>query len=142
MIHLYRRQFQICLTFVNSEREELWSRLNRWHANIEKGITKEKYIEIEEKLGREPNLDRMPPDIEDFPYEVQMAIGTYNKLGDRFTSDFGYLGKDYTNLETYMSIYDIDDKEMFVETILRMDERVIKAFQEKMKKERSKLNKR
>ncbi len=104
-------------------------------------MTKEKYLNMQDKLGKEPDLTKMPPDIDDFPYDVQMAIQVYNRLGDRFTADYGYLGKDYTNLNLFIDIYGIDNKEIFVEALLRMDERVIKSIQEKLKQERAKLNK-
>ncbi len=105
-------------------------------------MTKDKYISLQDKMGKEPDLDKMPPDPEDFPYDIQVAMNVYNKLGDRFTSDFGYLGKDYTNANLFADIYQVDNKELYMEALLRMDERVIKSFQEKLKREKNKHNKR
>tara|TARA_R100000479_G_C6246348_1_gene150740 strand:- start:138 stop:335 length:198 start_codon:yes stop_codon:yes gene_type:complete len=60
-------------------------------------------------------------------------------LGDRIVADIGYLGKDYTNLPVLMEVYDIEDKELFLEIINWLDSRAIKQNAEMMKRERDKL---
>ena len=125
MTSLFRRQSQTSKTFADSEIEELWSRLNRWYANVDRGITKDKYLSLQEKMGKEPDLEKMPPDISDFPYDVQIGISVYNKLGDRYSPEYGYLGKDYTNVRLFAEIHKVDNLELFLETILRIDEKLI-----------------
>lgn len=92
-----------------------------------------------EQLGKEPDADEIPPDLEDFPEEVQQAILTFGKLGDRIVADIGYLGKDFTALPLHMDLLDLDNKSIFVETILRLDERLITKSAEAMKRERDKM---
>lgn len=92
-----------------------------------------------EQLEKEPDPDEIPPDLEDFPEEVQQAIVTFGKLGDRIVADIGYLGKDYTSLPLHMDLLNLDNRSIFVETILRLDERLITKSAESMKRERDKL---
>jgi hypothetical protein len=92
-----------------------------------------------EQLEKEPDPDEIPPDLEDFPEEVQQAILTFGKLGDRIVADIGYLGKDFTALPLHMDLLDLDNKSIFVETILRLDERLITKSAEAMKRERDKM---
>lgn len=91
-------------------------------------------------LGEEPNPDKIPPEVHDFPLEVQKAMMLFNKLGDRIYPDIGYLGKDYVQLPIYMEVYNIQNKELFLETLLRLDTKVIQKSQEALKRERDKIN--
>ena len=61
-------------------------------------MTRDRYLEMCEQLGKEPVESEIPPDWSDFPSFVQEVINTFNSLGDRMDSDMGFLGKDYTNL--------------------------------------------
>jgi hypothetical protein len=92
-----------------------------------------------EQVGKEINYEEIPPELEDFPEEVQQAILTFGKLGDRIVADIGYLGKDFTSLPLHMELLDLDNKSIFVETILRLDERLISKSAEAMKRERDKM---
>lgn len=92
-----------------------------------------------EQMGIEPDPNKIPPDVGDFPYEVQKAMVLFNKLGDRIYPDIGYLGKDYTQLETYMNLYEIENREIFLETLLRLDSKMREKSAADMKRERDKL---
>lgn len=92
-----------------------------------------------EQTGKEINYEEIPPELEDFPEEVQQAILTFGKLGDRIVADIGYLGKDFTSLPLHMELLDLENKSIFVETILRLDERLISKSAEAMKRERDKM---
>ena len=92
-----------------------------------------------EQTGKEVNYEEIPPELEDFPEEVQQAILTFGKLGDRIVADIGYLGKDFTSLPLHMELLNLDNKSIFVETILRLDERLISKSAEAMKRERDKM---
>ena len=59
-------------------------------------MTRDRYLEMCEQLGKEPNPDEIPPDFEDFPEIVSYAIQAFNLMGDRIYPDIGYIGKDYT----------------------------------------------
>ena len=126
-------------TFVLSEREELWKRLERWQNCIETKTTAETYFKLCEQLGRDPDPDQIPPELDDFPIEVQAAIEVYNKLGDKLVADIGYLGKDWTAVQYFENVYCIDSKEIFYETLLRLDERQIKKSATEMRQARERL---
>ena len=99
-------------------------------------MTKARYLDMCEQTGREPDPDKIPPDIEDFPELVQQAISVFNILGDRIAADIGYLGKDYSILPIYLS--DVEDKALFLEVISWMDNKLITKSAEEMKRAREK----
>lgn len=102
-------------------------------------MTQERYLELCEQLGKEPNPAEIPPDISDLPYEMQVAINIFNTLGDRIQAEIGFIGKDYTNLPILLEIYEIEDKDLVLEVLNYLDSRAIKKSSESMKKERDKL---
>lgn len=102
-------------------------------------MTTEKYFNLCEQMGKEPDPEEIPPEYDDFPMDVQKALLIYNKLGDRVYPEIGYLGKDYTQLDTYMDIYEIEDKKIFLEALSRIDAKVIEKSAAALKAERDKL---
>ena len=92
-----------------------------------------------DELGQEPKLEEIPPGIEDFPEIVIDGINTFNSLGDRVYPDIGYIGKDYTNLSYYLKIYHVDNEELFLEILLRLDSEAIKLSQDRLKREYDKV---
>ena len=107
--------------------------------NLDTGMTREKYFNMIEQLGREPVEHQIPPDWEDFPEIVVDAANTFNFLGDRSYPEIGYIGKDYTNLPVFLEIYGIEDKEFFLEILHFLDSRAIKKSSEALKREYDKL---
>ena len=67
------------------------------------------------------------------------AVNTFNQLGDRAYTDIGYIGKDYTNLSYYLKIYHVDNEELFLEILLRLDSEAIKLSQDRLKREYDKV---
>lgn len=102
-------------------------------------MTKEKYIAIQEELGKEIDLERCPPGIEDFPGIVIDALNIYDRLGNRMYPDIGYVGKDYTNLPIYIQLYQIDNVELLLEILSRLDASAIKSSQQEIKRAYDKL---
>ena len=102
-------------------------------------MTRERYLQMCEQLGKEPNPEEIPPDFEDFPAEMQQAIAVFNSLGDRVYPDIGYIGKDYTNLPLLIDVYGIEDSEYLVEILHYLDGRAIQKSAETLKRERDKL---
>lgn len=84
--------------------------------------------------GREHeiNWDRMPPGIEDFPYDVQKAILNYGKFQDRIVPDVGFLGKDFTLLEVIVRVEKVDNESLFLEALLQLDSFYIKKSADDM----------
>jgi len=92
-----------------------------------------------EQLNEEPNPDKIPPELSDLPDDMQKAIVVFNKLGDRLVADIGYLGKDYSPLQVHMDVMKVQDKEMFLETMLRLDSRVIEKSREAVARKRKEM---
>ena len=101
-------------------------------------MTKERYLEMMEQLGNDPIESEIPPDTEDFPYVVLDALETFNGLGDRIYPDIGYIGKDYTNLPYYMKIFKVEDEELFLSILLRLDAEAIGMSHKRLKAEMDK----
>lgn len=102
-------------------------------------MTKDRYLNMCEQMGTEPNVDLMPPGMEDLPEIVQYAVNIFNNLGDRVYPDIGYVGKDYTNLPIFMRVYDIQDEEFLLELLMWLDAKAIKKSSDQVKKELNKL---
>ena len=98
-------------------------------------MDKDRYLSMMNELGQEPKIEEIPPGIEDFPEIVIDGINTFNSLGDRIYPEIGYIGKDYTNLPLYIEMYKIEDRDTFLEILLRLDAEAIKTSQDKLKRE-------
>tara|TARA_B110000908_G_scaffold56687_1_gene68993 strand:+ start:209 stop:550 length:342 start_codon:yes stop_codon:yes gene_type:complete len=109
------------------------------HKNLDTGMTRLKYLNMCEQLEQEPIENEIPPDWEDFPEVIQHAINTFNQLGDRVFPEIGFVGKDYTNLSHYLEVYDVNDKEFFLEILSWLDSRAIKKSSEDLKRQYDKL---
>ena len=102
-------------------------------------MTRERYFTMCEQMGKEPDDEEIPPDWQDFPDIAIYATNTFNLLGDRVYPDIGYVGKDYSNLSVFIDMYEIEDKELFVEILDFLDSRAIKKSQEQLKRQHDKL---
>jgi hypothetical protein len=127
------------IIFVAEQKEEVFNRLDKMFLNLDTGMTREKYLKVCEQLNKEPKDKDMPPDLDDFPELVQEAVATFNMLGDRIYPDIGYVGKDYTNLPVYLDLYEVKDREFFLQVLAWLDSRAIKKSSEALKREHEKL---
>jgi len=107
--------------------------------NTDTGMTRERYLEMCEQMGNEPIEEEIPPDMSDFPTIVSEAVSTFNMLGDRIYPEIGYVGKDYTNLNHYLELYGVEDKEYFLYLLSWLDSRTIKKSSEEMKRQYDKM---
>ena len=98
-------------------------------------MTRDRYLEMKEQLGEPPIESEIPPDWEDLPEIVSIAVSTFNMLGDRMYPEIGYVGKDYTNLPHYIEIYGIEDKDYFLQLLSWLDTRAIKKSSETLKRQ-------
>lgn len=114
----------------------MWKRLDKWQGNLSTGMTKDKYLDLCHQMGEDPREDKCPPDLGDFPYILQQAIETFNKLGDRVYPDIGYVGKDFTTIDLYIDIAKITERDLFLEALVRLDAYMIKKSNEDLKKAR------
>ena len=71
----------------------------------------DEYLIVCERLGKEPDYNKMPIDDKDFPYEVQLAFFIHSLMPDRWEGMSGsYLGKDWGALGALYDIHNIEDK--------------------------------
>ena len=63
------------------------------------------------QLGQDPDPDEMPPEIGDFPLEIQEAFLIHAMLPDRWDGASGsYMGKDWSPLQDLLEIHKVEDK--------------------------------
>jgi len=87
-------------------------------------MTKEAYFDMCEMLGSEPIEEEIPIEMDDFPTEVQEAIGVYYRLRDEWDSMSGtYMGKSYVGLLDILDILEIpqEDRKLTLDWISIMD---------------------
>ncbi len=75
-------------------------------------MTREKALEIEERMGGEINYDKLPPALEDFPYIVPMGQEVFNSLSDRYVSNSEsiiFVGKDYSSFGMFCELLGVPD---------------------------------
>ena len=124
---------------MEEQKDECLKRLERMLNNTDTGMTRERYLEMCEQMGNEPIEEEIPPDMSDFPTIVSEAVSTFNMLGDRIYPEIGYVGKDYTNLNHYLELYGVEDKEYFLYLLSWLDSRTIKKSSEEMKRQYDKM---
>ncbi len=97
---------------------------------------------MQEQMGQPIDEEKIPPTMDDFPEEVNIAMDIFNRMGDRVFPDIGYIGKDFTNLNLYLDIYGVDkqtEKDFILEIIEWLDARAIKKSSEQLKREYDKM---
>ena len=76
-------------------------------------IDLDKYLRICEELGQEPDPNKMPMDLAEMPYEVQLAFFVYSFLPDRWEGMSGsYLGKDWSSVGEVFQVYEIEEQKV------------------------------
>ena len=66
----------------------------------------------------------MPPDMSDFPTEVQQAFLVHSCLPDRWDGMSGmFLGKAWSALGTLLDVFEVDDKRTTVYFLKAIDDR-------------------
>ena len=125
--------------FAQNEREELFLRLEGFFNNSDTKMTRDRYFEMCEQLGKEPIESEIPVDWDDFPEIVQNAINIYNALGDRLAAEIGYMGKSFELLPLLIDVYGIEDTALLIEILNWLDARAIKKSSEALKKEYAKI---
>lgn len=104
-------------------------------------MTKSQYLDMCEQMGEDPDWDKCPLDIEDFPELVLTTLNLYNSLGDKIYPDIGYTGKDFTNFNFLLNKFGIEkhQEEYIFDIILWLDARQIKNSQDRIKAEHDKI---
>lgn len=89
--------------------------------NSQNPISKDQLLEMYE--GREDKIpqNRIPPDLEDFPVDIQKAILCFGKFQDRLVPDIGYTGKDFSLFHLIADLEHVEDRSLFLEGLLQLD---------------------
>lgn len=128
--------------FYEEQIEELHSLFVRY-VNQSPKVTKEVYYNLCDELGQEPDTNKMPLDVSDFPDYVQVAFFIYSLLTDRYDTMNGvWQGKDWSIINIVFDLYEIEDKKttfllMKMYESCKMDKE-IKAQVEKQKADKRK----
>jgi len=95
------------------------------------------YLEICDQKGIEPDPDEMPPEIGDYPYEVQVAFFVHDLLPDRVEGMSGhYMGKDMSALGTMLDIWEVQDRKTILYFIKHIEARNSGAINKKAERQR------
>ena len=101
-------------------------------------MSKDQYLRMIEQTGEEIDWDRCPPDYDDFPSSVQVAMDIYQYLGSKIYADVGFTGKDYSNLNLVLESNKITtqiEKDWVLEILLTMEGHAIQESQRQIKAE-------
>ena len=85
-------------------------------------MTKDRYYELMDQLGKEVKEDEVPVEISDLPLSFQTYIAVFSYLPDKWDGMSGtYLGKDLSPLDTILDIFDVQDKLLAIRTIKTLE---------------------
>ena len=70
-------------------------------------MTQEKYLEMCESLGSDPDPDEIPPSFGELSHQVQDIMEIFMYLKDDWGSMGGYLGKDLSILPQLLEMYEV-----------------------------------
>ena len=88
-------------------------------------ISVDKYLEICEQLGEEPDPQKMPLTELDFPAEVQVAFFMFNLLSDVWEGMSGtYMGKDWSQCSQLFKVYEVEDPKITI-YFMKLYERIL-----------------
>ena len=101
------------------------------------------YLLVCERLGKLPDPNRVPMDMGNFPYEVQLAFLIHDTLPDRWEGMSGsYLGKDWSAVGAVLDAHNIDkDRQIILFFLKAIDNINSKLINENMQKEQKKREK-
>ncbi len=87
----------------------------------------------------------MPPEMADFPYEVQLALMIHDMMPDRWEGMSGsYMGKDWSGYGTLLDIYEVQEKReitFFIKIIESENSKVLNDKLTKQKKAQDRASK-
>lgn len=120
--------------FKESEVVESVEILKKFLKDQDSPIDKEKYLEVQRQLGKEPDPNKIPLGFDDIPPDCQLAFHIFSKLGNRVYGDVGFTGKDYTNLPILIEIFGIVDKSYLLDLLNVIEAHYLDKNQKQIKK--------
>ena len=101
--------------------------------HFSQSIDLDKYLAVCEQIGEEPDPAKMPPEMEDYPSEVQQAFLVHSCLPDRWDGMSGmFMGKDWSALGTLLDVFNVDDKRTTVYFLKAIDDRNSNSINDKV----------
>ena len=101
--------------------------------HFSQSIDLDKYLAVCEQIGEEPDPAKMPPEMEDYPSEVQQAFLVHSCLPDRWDGMSGmFMGKDWSALGALLDVFEVDDKRTTVYFLKAIDERNSNSINDKV----------
>lgn len=90
-----------------------------------------------EKLGKEPNPEKIPLRDQDFPYEVQMAFLMHSLLPEVWDGAGGnYFGKNWSSVDFLFNLYEVESPKEVVLFLKYIDAFTMNKRNKDMEKER------
>ena len=100
-------------------------------------IDLEKYLALCEQLNQEPDPEKMPPSLDNYPSEVQSAFFIHSMLPDRWDGASGsYFGKDWAPILSLLNIYQIENKSEVTTWVKQIERFHSEMLNEKAKQQR------
>lgn len=97
-------------------------------------MTQEQYFAMCEQMGWEPREEEIPPDLGSLSYDSQVAMILFNLLSDRIEGMSGtWLGKEFSSLETFMNIYEVENRRDILDYIMTIHDEYAKYYREQQK---------
>lgn len=94
----------------------------------------QQYLDMCEQMGWEPDEDNMPTDFATLKEESQHAVNLFNMLPDKIEGMSGtWLGKDYSCLEVFMNIFEIENRREVFERMLLVHKKYAEYYKEQRK---------
>ena len=96
-------------------------------------MTKDRYYEMCEALGTEPDESEMPVEYDDLPLEVQESVRIYNNMQDSWDYMNGnYIGKSYVGFKDLLDIFEVElvDRRQIYELVATIDRIRSKAIRD------------
>lgn len=94
----------------------------------------EQYVAMCEQMGWEPKEEEIPIEFGSLPEECQQAVTIFNLLPDLVEGMSGsWLGKDYSCLEIFMNIYEVENRQEVLNYILVNHREYHEYYQRKQK---------
>lgn len=97
-----------------TDRQELTLKyLGNYFDNAKLGVDPDKYLAMCEALGDTPDLDKLPPNWDSFPWYVHTSMEIFNALPDTYSGGMSpvFTGKNYSSLPVMYDLYLVGDED-------------------------------